>query len=108
MRLGPSSVLRGRKFDVLAQNKAVLPAVARDAAVPAERLLPDSAAVLPDDVSAALGRTAGLCRCRLRRPGLHRSDGAASSLCGCACGSLSLERDAGRSGVNLTESLAVR
>ena len=103
MRLGASSVSRGREFAVLAQNKVVLPAGTCHGSLPAERLLPDSAAVLPDDVSAALGRTAGLCRTRVRR-----SDGAASSVCGCARGSLSLERDAGRTRANLTESLAVR
>jgi len=91
----------------------VLPAVAGGAALPAERLLPDSAAVLPDDVSAALGRTTGVCRPGLRRPGLRRSglrrsDGAAGSVCGGARRSLSLARDAGRFGGNLTESLAVR
>jgi hypothetical protein len=78
MRLGASSVLRGGKFHVLAQNKALLAAVAGHAALPAEWLLPGSAAVLPQDVSAALGRTADLCRCSLRRgslwwPGLRRS-----------------------------------
>ena len=113
MRLGASTVLRGREFDAVAQNKSVLPAVAGDAALPAERLLPNSAAVLPDDVSAALVRTAGLSRPGLRRPcllrsGLLRSDGAAGSVCGCARGSLSLARIAGRSRANLTESLAVR
>jgi len=123
MRVGASTVSRGREFDALAQNKSVLAAVAGDAALPAERLLPDSAAVLPDDVSAALVRTADLCRpslrwrslrrpglrrLSLRRSGLLRSDGAAGSVCGCARGSLSLTRDAGRTRANLTESLAVR
>jgi len=99
IRLGRAcSVLRGRKFDVLAQNKSVLPTAADGSDLPAQRMLPVSAALLSTAVCWGLGGAAGFCR----------TDGTAGSLPGWARGSLSLTREAGGSGAILTESLAIR
>ena len=95
---GACSVLRGREFDVLAQNESVLPA-ADGSALPAERMLGLSAPVLSAPaVPRALGRATGLCG----------SDGTAGSLPGWARGSLPLAREAGGTGAILSESLAIR
>ena len=84
----------------------MLPAVARDSSVPAERLLPGSAAVL-SAVQRVMGWSAGLWLPRLREPGLRWSDGTARSLCRDADGALPLASTGGF-GTIVTESLAVR
>jgi hypothetical protein len=83
--MGPARVLRDRKPHVLAQNKTLLSAGARDGTLSAKRLLPDS--ILP---ATWCGRVVG--RSRLWRSGLDKSDGAAGSLCRGARGSLPLAR----------------